>query len=69
MPTCRRCRQQTNITTMSRFNTDIICPSCEEREIAHPKYPEAAEAELRAVRAGNYNFKGIGCPPELYVCT
>ena len=50
---------------MSRFNTDIICDPCEKLERAHPKYREAQEAELAAVKAGNYNFPGIGKPADL----
>jgi len=45
---------------MSRFNTDLICPDCEDEERRHPDYEKAAAAELAAVRAGNYNFPGIG---------
>jgi len=51
--------------TMSRFNTDMICMKCEARERAHPKYAEAAEAELRQVRAGNYDYAGVGKPADL----
>jgi len=50
---------------MSRFNTDMICMECEDRERAHPKYAEAAAAELRQVRAGNYNYAGVGKPHDL----
>jgi hypothetical protein len=65
---CCRCGASFAATasTMSRFNTDIICLGCIEREQAHPKYREAADAELQAVRRGDYNFPGIGCPPDLY---
>jgi hypothetical protein len=50
---------------MSRFNTQDLCMKCLEKEKKHPKYKEAAEAELRAVQAGNYNFPGIGKPADL----
>jgi len=50
---------------MSRFNTDICCPYCIDKERAHPKYKEAADAELAEVKKGNYNFKGIGKPADL----
>ena len=50
---------------MSRFNEDIICPECETKERAHPKYREAADAELAEVKKGNYNYKGIGKPADL----
>jgi len=49
---------------MSYFNTDMICIECEEKEKAHPKYPEAKAAEAEAIAKGDYNFHGIGLPPE-----
>lgn len=63
--TCERCDKTPPYATMSRFNTDIICPDCERKEKAHPKYPEAEAAELAAVKAGNYNYPGIGLPADL----
>lgn len=65
MPTCDRCQEATSVTTMSRFNTEIICVPCEEREQAHPEYEMARAAEEAAVRAGNLNFKGVGLPDDL----
>jgi hypothetical protein len=50
---------------MSIFNTQMICGKCDDAEIAHPKYNEAKIVELKETRAGNYNFNGIGLPPEL----
>lgn len=63
--TCVRCGAQHVITTMSRFNTDIICVPCEDKEKAHPLYEKAWEAELAAVKAGDYNYPGIGKPEDL----
>lgn len=63
---CPRCRQETNATIGSKFNTEDICIPCKEREEAHPQYAAADEAETAAVRAGNYNFQGVGCPADLY---
>jgi hypothetical protein len=62
---CDRCHQPTSVTTMSKFNTDTICMPCKERERAHPRYKEADDTECAAVRAGNYNFPGIGKPADL----
>jgi hypothetical protein len=45
---------------MSRFNEDCICMTCEEEERKHPDYAKAVEAELAALRAGDYNYPGIG---------
>jgi len=50
---------------MSYFNTQTICPKCEEKERQHPKFKEAQEAEMRQVRQGNFNFGGIGLPSDL----
>jgi recombinational DNA repair protein (RecF pathway) len=65
MSECERCGTQTTTTTMSRFNTETICMSCEEREKKHPLYKKAQEAELKAVQQGNFNFPGIGKPADL----
>ncbi len=62
---CHRCGEETRCHTMSRFNTQELCMTCLEKEKKHPKYEEAAAAELRAVEAGNYNFPGIGKPADL----
>lgn len=62
---CARCDLKTAVTIMSKFNTQVICLDCKEREERHPAYPEADRAETEAVRQGNYNFPGIGLPPEL----
>jgi len=57
---CQRCHNETYVTTMSYFNTQIICPQCEEDEQASPRYAEAKKAENDAASQRNYNFKGIG---------
>ena len=46
------------------FNTDIICPECKELETQDPRYEEARQAELNALRKGKLNFKGIGWKPK-----
>lgn len=50
---------------MSKFNTQMICPHCEEAEQAHPSYDTARQREQNEVLRGNHNFEGIGLPPEL----
>jgi len=45
---------------MSRFNTECICLKCADKEKGHPDYCKAVEAEIEAIRNGNFNFKGIG---------
>lgn len=65
MAVCQRCGKQTSVTTMSYFNTDIICMDCDEKERQHPKFKEAQAREEAAVRAGNFNFPGVGKPFDL----
>lgn len=50
---------------MSKFNTQIICFECKEKEKKHPKYKEADEAEVASVRRGERNFPGIDLPADL----
>ena len=45
--------------TMSMYSTECICMRCKEQEKARPDYNEAAQAELEAVKQGNFNYKGI----------
>ena len=59
--TCDRCGGSLSKgRTMSRFNEDCICMDCSKKEREHPRYKEAVEAEMQAIRAGDYNFQGIG---------
>lgn len=46
--------------TMSMFDTDCICMKCAEKERHRADYKDAVEADRRAIKNGNYNFKGIG---------
>jgi hypothetical protein len=62
---CDRCGASAQVTIMSKFNTDILCMSCKQREREHPRYEEADAAEVAAVRRGDYNFPGIGKPSDL----
>lgn len=58
--TCQRCGgslQDGRI--MSMLNTDCLCLSCAEKETQHERYQEARIAELRAVQAGNFDYKGL----------
>lgn len=64
-PFCDRCGQEAFIVTTSMFNTDTICINCKKKEKRHPDYKKAVQAELQAVRSGDYNFPGIGKPTDL----
>ena len=45
---------------MSMYNEDCICMKCKEKETKRPDYKTAQDAELKEVKKGNCNFKGIG---------
>lgn len=63
---CDRCKGPLmNGHMMSFFNTDTLCMSCVIKEKAHPKYEDARRVEMAEVKKGNYNYPGIGLPPEL----
>lgn len=62
---CDRCKKETMAWSMSYFNMETICIACSAIERKHPHFKEAVERESAAVRAGNYNFPGIGKPEDL----
>lgn len=62
---CDRCGEPTTAFTMSYFNTETICLECKALEEAHPKYEQAKNVEMRAVKAGIYDFPGVGLPRDL----
>ena len=58
--TCQRCGGSLEGgRIMSMLNTDCLCLACAEKETNHERYQEARAAELRAVQAGNFNYKGL----------
>ena len=57
---CDRCGERTDgVTTMSIFNTDIICMKCEGEERKDPDYKAAKAAEEAEIKKGNYNYGGV----------
>lgn len=57
---CDRCGKDLKAgRIMSQFNTSCLCLECAELEKQDPEYPKAVQAEIEAIRQGNYNFKGI----------
>jgi hypothetical protein len=57
---CDRCGEDTNnSTTMSIFNTDVICMSCKDAERKDPEYQAASTAEAEAYRNGVKDFQGV----------
>jgi hypothetical protein len=61
---CQRCGVKSNASTMSWFNTDLICMDCADKEKNHPKYQEAKDRENEEVQKGNLNYEGIGFDAE-----
>ena len=58
---CDRCgKDLSGGWTMSMFNTDHICMECKKKERQRPDYKQAQDAEIAQIKAGNYNFEGIG---------
>ena len=62
MKKCARCGVDTNVTTMSYFNEDILCVECSELERRHPDFARAQAIEERHVRDQDLNYKGVGLP-------
>lgn len=59
--TCDRCGGSlADGRTMSMFNTETICMACADAERKRADYKAAQEAERAAVKAGDWNFKGVG---------
>ena len=56
---CDRCHKPTGgTTTMSVFNTDVICMTCKNDEKKDPEYDAAVKAEQEAIKNGDYNYQG-----------
>jgi hypothetical protein len=64
---CDRCSASLTdkASSMSMFNTDVLCWDCVEKEQAHKLYGYACREERRAVAQGDRNYKGIGKPEDL----
>ena len=45
---------------LSMFNMDCICPVCKRDEMKRADYKKANDADIAAIKAGNFNFAGIG---------
>jgi hypothetical protein len=44
---------------MSMFNRDCICLDCKEKERKDKDYKKAVEADIEAIKKGDFNFPGI----------
>ena len=68
MERCERCGTEVQgLTTASWFNEQMICLDCDEKEHAHPDIERAKAAERKACARGDFNFRGLGLPPDLQV--
>ena len=59
---CHRCSKETDSFTMSWFSTESICMECSDEENDHADIKLAKAVEIAHVKAGNYNYPGIGWP-------
>lgn len=58
---CDRCGKSLESgRIMSMYNDDVICMDCKEEEMKKENYNVAVQADIEAIRKGDYNFKGIG---------
>ncbi len=63
---CDRCHQLLNgIRTQSMYNNDVLCMSCKDKETQRSDYPDAVQADVDAIKHGDYNFPGIGLSESL----
>ena len=53
---CDRCNTETRESICSWYNEQIICTSCAEKEKLRADYRACREAELEAVKRGDFNF-------------
>lgn len=62
---CKRCGADLTVLghTTSWFDGATVCIQCSADESHCPNYQKARDAECDAVRAGDFNFKGIGLAP------
>lgn len=62
---CARCAKEITVSIVSRFNTDVICLGCADKERAHPQYANAVAREEEEICHGNLKFRGVGKPSDL----
>jgi hypothetical protein len=61
---CDRCRASLKNVTLSKFNGDIMCDPCTDKEHNHPQFSFAEQIFL-AMSKFDSAFKGIGKPADL----
>lgn len=58
---CDRCGKELGFSRiMSMYNTDVLCMECKNKERHRSDYKKAQDADVAAIKSGNYNFAGIG---------
>lgn len=63
---CDKCHNPIGkIRKMSMYNTDCLCEACIKAEQRRSDYKLAQDADIEAIRNGNYNYPGIGYKEEI----
>ena len=57
---CQQCYTETNAHIMSMYTTALICLVCKDKETERPDYKKAVDADVAAIKSGDFNFKGVG---------
>ncbi len=58
---CDRCGKELGTSRiMSMYNNDCLCMECKNKERHRDDYKKAVDADIKAIKNGNYNFEGIG---------
>jgi hypothetical protein len=66
MQRCDRCNRFDDLMIKSVFNNQNICSTCEYAENEHPLYVDARDLQNTEILAGNYNYDGMGVPPNIF---
>lgn len=53
---CDRCEKQSTESRCSWYNEQMICSDCSKKEKNRADYQACREAELEAVKRGDFNF-------------
>jgi len=66
MDRCERCKRFDDMMISSVFNNQVICTTCSYAESEHPDYCKARDIQNKEIMSGNYSFKGIGVPEDIF---
>ena len=57
---CQECYKESSSHTMSMYSTLLICMECKNEEMERTDYQKAVKADVAAIKAGDFNFRGVG---------